>query len=62
MRRAAQTVGGNAMLFIAATERAAGERALFDQLKPPLDRLHVKLKQQFDPSGIFNPGRFYPEL
>ena len=32
----------------------------------PLDAaslaLHRRLKQQFDPNGIFNPGRLAPEL
>jgi glycolate oxidase FAD binding subunit len=32
----------------------------------PLDaarmRLHRELKAAFDPAGIFNPGRLYPEL
>jgi glycolate oxidase FAD binding subunit len=25
-------------------------------------RLHRGLKASFDPQGIFNPGRMYPEL
>jgi glycolate oxidase FAD binding subunit len=26
----------------------------------PLDRIHRELKKQFDPSGVFNPGRMLP--
>jgi glycolate oxidase FAD binding subunit len=30
---------------------------VFSPLKAPLDRIHRELKKQFDPAGIFNPGR-----
>ncbi len=58
----AAAVGGHATLFIAASAR--GERAAgpLDALKPPLDRIHRELKRQFDPAGLFNPGRLYPDL
>jgi glycolate oxidase FAD binding subunit len=62
LRQTTQAVGGNATLFIAFTARTPGARALFDTLKPPLDRLHINLKQQFDPAGIFNPGRLSPDF
>ena len=57
IRLAAHSAQGSATLFIAAyanKERAAGR---FDTLKPPLDRIHRQLKAEFDPAGIFNPGR-----
>ncbi len=34
----------------------------FQPLSPALMMLHRRLKQAFDPKGIFNPGRLYPEL
>jgi len=62
LRHAAAAVGGSATLFIAGG--AHGERAegRFDPLKPPLDRIHRQLKKEFDPAGIFNRGRLYPDF
>ena len=57
IRLAAHSAQGSATLFIAAyanKERATGR---FDTLKSPLDRIHRQLKAEFDPAGIFNPGR-----
>jgi glycolate oxidase FAD binding subunit len=31
-------------------------------LNPALLALHRRLKAAFDPKGILNPGRLYPEL
>jgi glycolate oxidase FAD binding subunit len=31
-------------------------------LAPTLLAIHQRLKQQFDPAGIFNPGRLHPEF
>ncbi len=62
LRDAAAAVGGSATLFIADgahVERAEGR---FDPLKPPLDRIHRQLKKEFDPAGIFNRGRLYPDF
>ena len=62
LRAAAAAVGGSATLFIADgahVERAEGR---FDPLKPPLDRIHRQLKKEFDPAGIFNRGRLYPDF
>jgi glycolate oxidase FAD binding subunit len=59
LRRAAQVAGGHATLF--RTERATGERR-FEALKPPQDRIQRELKRQFDPAGIFNPGRLSPDF
>jgi glycolate oxidase FAD binding subunit len=57
IREAVQKLNGNTTLFIAAcaNKQCAGSR--FDALKPPLDRIHRQLKAEFDPTGIFNPGR-----
>lgn len=55
---AAARAGGHATLF-RATEKAAGA---FQTLPPVLARLHRELKSAFDPAGILNPGRLYPEF
>jgi glycolate oxidase FAD binding subunit len=49
---------GHATLFRAEDKRAG----VFSPLAPPLDRIHRELKQQFDPAGIFNRGRLYPDF
>jgi glycolate oxidase FAD binding subunit len=58
VRKAAAAAGGHATLF------RGGDRvgAVFHPLPPPLMGLHRNLKQAFDPLGLFNPGRIYPEL
>lgn len=55
---AARTAGGHATLF------RGGDRtgAVFQPLDPALMTLHRRLKTSFDPAGIFNPGRLYPEI
>jgi glycolate oxidase FAD binding subunit len=59
LREAAQSAGGHATLFVASHARKQGATAVFDALKPPLDRIHRELKREFDPAGIFNPQRMY---
>ena len=51
-------LAGHATLFRAA-DKSAG---VFTPLAAPLDRIHRELKQQFDPAGIFNRGRMYPDF
>ena len=58
VRAVAAGVGGHATLFRGG-DRAAG---VFAPLQPALLALHRRLKAEFDPSGIFNPGRMYPDL
>ena len=53
IRQAAASAGGHATLFRSADKSVP----VFSQLKAPLDRIHRELKRQFDPSGVFNPGR-----
>ena len=57
IRRAAEGLGGTATAF-----RGGDREQAFHPLAPPLARLHRHLKRAFDPQGIFNPGRLYPEL
>ncbi|MGS0756163.1 glycolate oxidase subunit GlcE [Roseateles sp. GG27B] len=58
MREAAAEVGGHATLFRSG-DKAAG---VFTPLSAPLARIHQALKMSFDPHGLFNPGRLYPDL
>lgn len=58
VRAAALRAGGHATLF-----RRAGHRDdTFQPLAAPLAALHGRLKHNFDPAGIFNPGRLYKEF
>jgi glycolate oxidase FAD binding subunit len=58
IRAAAARVGGHATLF------RGGDRTgeVFHPLPAPLFTLHHNLKLAFDPAGILNPGRLYPDL
>ena len=58
LREAAAQAGGHATLF-RAKDRSAG---VFAPLVPALANVHRNLKRAFDPEGIFNPGRMYPDL
>jgi glycolate oxidase FAD binding subunit len=58
IRAAVAQAGGHATLF-RATDKGAG---VFTPLAPALAKIHRNLKQAFDPAGIFNPGRMYPDL
>jgi glycolate oxidase FAD binding subunit len=59
IRAAAVAAGGHATLFRTAR---ADARERFTPLAPSLAAIHANLKKQFDPAGIFNRGRLYPEL
>jgi glycolate oxidase FAD binding subunit len=58
LREIAQQAGGHATLF-RANAPAAGR---FQPLPAALDHIHRELKRQFDPAGIFNRGRLYPDF
>ena len=58
VRAATARAGGHATLF-RARDKSAGA---FAPLPPLLARLHRDLKRSFDPAGILNPGRLYPEF
>lgn len=55
IRSTTERLGGHATLF------RGGDRSIgvFHPLKPALLKIHRRLKEAFDPAGIFNPGRMY---
>jgi glycolate oxidase FAD binding subunit len=55
VRETAAGAGGHATLFRGG-DKSAG---VFHPLAPALMAIHRRLKQVFDPAGIFNPGRMY---
>jgi len=57
LRAAADAVGGNASVFVAASASGASARGQFDLKSRALEQIHTRLKHSFDPAGIFNPGR-----
>jgi glycolate oxidase FAD binding subunit len=58
VRDTAAVAGGHATLFRGG-DRHAG---VFQPLAPPLAKLHRRLKETFDPHGILNVGRMYPDF
>jgi glycolate oxidase FAD binding subunit len=58
VRKRAAEVGGHATLFRGG-DKSVG---VFTPLAAPLAEIHRRLKAEFDPTGIFNPGRMYPDL
>lgn len=58
VRAAAAQAGGHATLF-RATDKSAG---VFTAPPAALMAIHQRMKQAFDPCGLFNPGRLYPGL
>lgn len=58
IRREVTAVGGHATLF----RGGAADTTVFTPLEPALTRFHERLKRAFDPHGVLNPGRMYPDL
>ncbi len=58
LRHEAAALGGFATLFRGG-DRAQG---VFAPLPPAMARIHAALKAEFDPGGIFNPGRLVTGL
>ena len=65
VRQAAVAANGRATIFIANylyRAWANGKYDVFPELQGPLGGIHHRLKAEFDPQGIFNRGRLYPQL
>ena len=62
LRQAASAVGGSASLFMAASDAATTAKNGFAPLTPAVEQIHRRLKAEFDPAGIFNPGRMYADI
>jgi glycolate oxidase FAD binding subunit len=60
LRAAADAVGGNASVFVAASAGGVSAKGQFDLKSRALEQIHTRLKHSFDPAGIFNPGRMAP--
>ena len=58
LREAAAQAGGHATLFRGG-DKSAGA---FQPLPEPLMQIHRSLKRNFDPQGLFNPGRLYADF
>jgi glycolate oxidase FAD binding subunit len=58
LRETASKAGGHATLFRGGDK----SHGVFAPLSPGLMEVHRRLKQSFDPYGVFNPGRLFPEL
>lgn len=58
VRNQARQLGGHAVLF----NNQQGDVDVFDTLAEPLLAIHRRLKDTFDPHGVFNPGRLYQGL
>ena len=61
IRTCLQTCGGHATLF-RAPDNVRSTADIFEPLEPGLMALTKNLKDNFDPSGILNPGRMYRTL
>lgn len=57
VRAAVCPLGGSVNLL----HREQG-KTYFQALSPALMAIHQRIKASFDPKGIFNPGRLYPDL
>jgi glycolate oxidase FAD binding subunit len=60
IRAAALVARGIATVFVANNDDNSAERPQYDAFGPlpsPLDRIQRQLQAEFDPAGVFNPGR-----
>ncbi|MGK2951578.1 MAG: glycolate oxidase subunit GlcE [Thiobacillus sp.] len=63
LRDVAKQFGGHATLFRGnMPQPKANDDGAFTPLTPAVLTLHRNLKQRFDPRGIFNHGRLYPDF
>lgn len=62
LRAVASTHGGTASIFRAGDPAQAAGLSAFHPLDAVNLRIQRALKREFDPAGIFNPGRMYADL
>ena len=58
VRDVAQQVRGQATLFRSSTK----PKTIFQPLPLPMLQVHQRMKRAFDPKGIFNIGRMFPDF
>ena len=58
IRKIVHSKRGHATLFRNENDQSDA----FSPLSPEIKKIHQRLKQSFDPAGIFNPGKMYPDL
>jgi glycolate oxidase FAD binding subunit len=58
VREMASAAGGHATLF----RHAESSAEVFHPLTPQMMRINRRLKEKFDPAGVLNPGKMYPEI
>lgn len=58
VRAQAKSLGGHATLFRALDKR----HPVFTPLEGPMLALQQRIRREFDPGALFNPGRFMPTL
>ena len=61
LRQMAAAVGGSVTLFRAPLDNAVTASERFHPLNATLTGIHQRLKAEFDPAGIFNRDRMYPD-
>ncbi len=59
LRQAARSHGGSATIFIAAPARPTSDSGRFDLQNLASLAIQRRLKERFDPQGVFNPGRLF---
>lgn len=57
VRKAAEQAQGHATLFRRGAGQVMPEQGVFQPLSPAVLTVVRRLKQEFDPKGVFNPGR-----
>jgi glycolate oxidase FAD binding subunit len=57
VRRAAEQAQGHVTLFRMGAGIKVPEQGVFHPLSPAVSTIVKRLKQEFDPKGVFNPGR-----
>ena len=57
VRRVAEQAGGHATLFRSSGDQTMPDQGVFHPLADGVLEVVARLKQEFDPQGLFNPGR-----